>query len=124
MVMPGAQGDAPILKPSVMTAVPVILDRIYKGINAKISASGPFKSKLVDFCIRYRASWLRRGYDTPIINRLVFGPMKAIVGGKVKLLLCGGAPLADEAHQFIRTALCCKLHQGKLVVFYSTLMGQ
>lgn len=112
-VMPGAKGDAPILKPSVMAAVPVVLDKIYKGINAKISLSGRFKSQLVQFCIRYRAAWVRRGYDTPIMNKLVFGPMRAIVGGRVKLLLSGGAPLAEEAHQFIRTALCLQLHQGK-----------
>ena len=27
-------------------------------------------------------------------------------------MLSGGAPLAEEAHSFIRTALCLKLHQG------------
>ena len=72
MIMPGAKGDTSILKPSVMTAVPVILDKIYKGINANIQKSGPFSAKLIDFCVRYRGDWVRRGYDTPIMNKFIF----------------------------------------------------
>ena len=95
-----------------MCAVPTVLDKIYKGINSKISASGPFMAKLVDFCVRYRATWVRRGYDTPIMNKLIFSKFRAMVGGRVRVLLSGGAPLAEESHQFIRTALCTALHQG------------
>ena len=112
MIMKGARGDAPTLRPTIMAAVPVILDKIYKGINTKIRLGGKFKTDLVDFCIRYRADWLRRGYDTPIMNKLVFSKFSGILGGRVRLLLSGGAPLAEEAHQFIRTALCLSLHQG------------
>jgi long-subunit acyl-CoA synthetase (AMP-forming) len=32
-----------VLKPTLMCAVPVILDRIYKGINKKIDEGGEFK---------------------------------------------------------------------------------
>ena len=37
------KGDAAVLKPTLMCAVPVILDRIYKGINKKIEEGGEFK---------------------------------------------------------------------------------
>ena len=112
MVMPGAKGDATILRPTIMAAVPVILDKIYKGINSTVSAGGPFRAQLIDFCLRYRATWTRRGYDTPIMNMLIFKNVKAILGGNIRVILSGGAPLAEEAHQFIRTALCTTLHQG------------
>ena len=88
-----------------------------KGINSKINASGPFMAQLVDFCVRYRATWVRRGYNTPIMNRLIFAKFKALVGGNVRVLLSGGAPLAEESHQFIRTALCTAVHQGKLTTY-------
>ena len=116
MIMPGAKGDASILKPTVMTAVPVILDKIYKGINANIQKAGPFKAKLIDFCVRYRGDWVKRGYDTPIINKFIFSKLRNIVGGRVRVMLSGGAPLAEEAHQFIRTALCVTLHQGMIYI--------
>ncbi len=114
LIIKGEPGDATLLKPTIMTAVPVILDKIYKGIKSQVAKSGAFKSHFVDFCLRYRATWVRRGYDTPIMNRFVFSNFKGVVGGRVRLMLSGGAPLAEEAHHFIRTALCIQLHQGSI----------
>ena len=37
------KGDASVLKPTLMCAVPVVLDRIYKGINKKVAEQGEFK---------------------------------------------------------------------------------
>ena len=95
-----------------MAAVPVILDKVYKGINANIKKAGPFTAKLFDFCLRYRANWTKRGYDTPIMNRLIFSKPRALLGGRVRVMLSGGAPLAEEAHHFIRTALGVTMLQG------------
>lgn len=44
-------------------------------------------------------------------SALVFNKMKAVVGGRVRMIVSGGAPLSEEAHQFIRTCLCVNLHQ-------------
>lgn len=112
MIMSGDKGDAAILKPTVMAAVPTVLDKVYKGLTAKIKSSGPLMSQIVNFCIQYRSTWIRRGYDTPLMNRFIFAPMKSILGGRVRLLFSGGAPLAEEAHSFIRTALGMQLHQA------------
>ncbi len=35
MIRPGDKGDAPILKPTLMACVPLIIDRIYKGIQVQ-----------------------------------------------------------------------------------------
>jgi long-subunit acyl-CoA synthetase (AMP-forming) len=48
------QGDATVLKPTVMCAVPLVLDRIYKGIKTNIKKKGEFTSLLMDFCYNYR----------------------------------------------------------------------
>lgn len=42
--------------------------RIYKGINKKLDEGGEFKSKLVNFFIKYRSQWVEKGYDTPIVK--------------------------------------------------------
>ena len=114
MVMPGAKGDATILRPAVMAAVPAVVDRVYKGINNLVNAGGPFMTDFIDFCIRYKATWVKRGYDTPIMNKLVFKRFAASLGGSLRVMLVGGAPLAEEAHTFLRTALGIHLHQGKI----------
>ena len=38
--------------------------------------------------------------------------MRAIVGGRIRLLLSGGAPLSPQTHDFVRCALCLPLVQG------------
>ena len=96
----------------MMAAVPLILDRIYKGINAKVEAGGAFKAKLFHFCVEYRLKWNMRGMDTPLINKLIFSKVTGVVGGRLKFLLTGGAPLAAKSQEFVRTVLGVKLCQG------------
>jgi len=112
MVAKGSKGDITVLKPTIMTAVPLVLDRIYKGIKGGIEKRGPFFSKLIDICYRYRLTWVRRGYSTPIMDRLIFGKLRQIIGGRVRVLLSGGAPLAPDSHNYCRTVLGITLLQG------------
>lgn len=108
----GSKGDATVLKPTVVCVVPLVLDSIYKGIQKKVALKGKVFEEIIDFCYKYRLKWLRRGHDTPIMNRLIFQKFKAAVGGRLRLLLSGGAPLAPDAHNFCRVCLGIKLLQG------------
>ena len=54
MIKRGGKGDESLLKPTVMFCVPLILDRIYKGVTEQIRRkSGPVQ-ELVNMCIEYR----------------------------------------------------------------------
>ena len=44
--------------------------------------------------------------------RILFKPVRALLGGRVRFMLTGGAPLAAETHRYLRAALCCPLLQG------------
>ena len=44
--------------------------------------------------------------------RIVFNKIRALVGGKVRLMASGGAPLSPETHDFIRTSLSVPVFQG------------
>jgi long-chain acyl-CoA synthetase len=84
-IMPGHKGDINILRPSVMPAVPVILDRIYKSLRAKINQKGELFGRIFDYFVGYRTWWVRRDYDTPILNKLLFGKIQASLGGQLKV---------------------------------------
>jgi long-chain acyl-CoA synthetase len=111
-IKPGSKGDASVLRPTIMAAVPLIIDRIYKGIITDVDNNGKFRKQYFDFCVNYRLKWTKRGMDTPLINKLVFSKVKRLVGGKLKLVLAGGAPVAPKSHEFVRTVLGIKLVQG------------
>ena len=113
----GTKGDCTVLRPTLMCAVPLVIDRIYKGIQEKISKKGPFFRSLLDFCYRYKSYYRKRGMNTPILDRLIFKNMRAIVGGRIRLLLSGGAPLSPGTHDYVRCALGLPLVQGNDILF-------
>jgi len=111
-VAKGSKGDATVLKPTIVCVVPLILDTIYKGIKANVANRGEFFNKFAHLCYRYRLKWIKMGHDTPIMNKLIFKKFKASLGGRLRCLLSGGAPLAPDAHDFCRTCLGLTLLQG------------
>ena len=111
-IIKGGVGDTVILKPTLMCAVPLVLDRIFKGIQEKVNKKGDFFKALFDFSHKYKQGWIRRGYKTPILDFLVFRNVQSLVGGKIRLMLSGGAPLSQETHEYIRTAFGVELVQG------------
>ncbi|XP_055326866.1 long-chain-fatty-acid--CoA ligase 4-like isoform X2 [Sitodiplosis mosellana] len=108
----GSKGDASVLKPTAMTTVPLILDRITKGINDQVEKGTPFQKAFFKFAYDYKKKWVRRGYETPILNKFVFSKISKMVGGRVRLMLAGGAPLSPETHEQAKLCLCTDVVQG------------
>lgn len=111
-IMKGTKGDATILQPTCITTVPLIMDRISKGITEKVSRSGPFASAFFKWAYAYKQTWMRRGYDTPVLNKIMFGRVRALLGGRVRLMISGGAPLSPDTHGQVRICLCCDVVAG------------
>ncbi|XP_064455823.1 long-chain-fatty-acid--CoA ligase 4-like isoform X2 [Ornithodoros turicata] len=108
----GCQGDASLLKPTIMVSVPLILDRIRKSIAELAAARGAFFNAFFEYLISYKSFWLRAGFDTPLLNRLVFKKMQALLGGHVRVIATGSAPLSADTHEFIQACLGCYVVQG------------
>ncbi|KAJ8921044.1 hypothetical protein NQ315_015840 [Exocentrus adspersus] len=102
----GTKGDASVLHPTCMTSVPLILDRISKSVQEKVSKGSGLKKVIFKFAYDYKTKWVRRGYSTPLIDKVVFGAVKHIMGGKIRLIISGGAPLSPETHEMINNCLC------------------
>lgn len=108
----GQRGDAILLKPTFLASVPLVLDRIRKGIVQKIESKGPFLAGLFNFIVDYKKFWSRKGFTTPIINFVICRKVNQMLGGRVKMIACGGAPLSPETHEFIQAILNVKIVQG------------
>ena len=108
----GGTGDCTVLRPTLMCAVPLVLDRIFKGIQENVGKKGEFFKALFAWCHQYKQGWARRGYTTPVLDALVFRSIRQLVGGRIRLMLSGGAPLSPETHEYIRTTFSLPLVQG------------
>ncbi|KAF9608409.1 hypothetical protein IFM89_009775 [Coptis chinensis] len=114
----GTKGDASQLGPTVMTAVPAILDRVRDGVRKKVDAKGGLAKRLFDFAFGRRlsamnGSWFGAwGLEKILWNFLVFRKVRAILGGRVRFLLSGGAPLSGDTQRFINICLGAPIGQG------------
>lgn len=83
----GEKGDCTVLRPSLMCAVPLVIDRIYKGINENVSKQGPFMEKLLSFCYKYKSYYRQKGMQTPIMDALIFRKMRSLVSSDKIILI-------------------------------------
>ncbi|CAN7980470.1 unnamed protein product [Ixodes pacificus] len=95
-----------------MVCPPLILDRIRKSITDNVAAKGPFFARFFEYLLAYKTSWLSFGFNTTILNHLVFNKMRALLGGRVAILATGAAPLSVDSDAFIRACLDCCPMQG------------
>uniref|UniRef100_A0AAR2JQ49 long-chain-fatty-acid--CoA ligase n=1 Tax=Pygocentrus nattereri TaxID=42514 RepID=A0AAR2JQ49_PYGNA len=102
----GSKGDCSVLKPTLIAAVPEIMDRIYKNVMSKVNESSLVQRTLFRMAYRYKLQQLDSRADTPICNTLVFRRVCGLLGGCVRLMLCGGAPLYPDTHRFINVCFC------------------
>ena len=95
-----------------MCSVPLILDRIYKNISEGVNKKGKVFTKVFNVCYNYKLWWNNHGYHTPLLERLIFKKLRQILGGRVDMMIVGGAPLAPKTQEFVRTCLDARLVQG------------
>ncbi|RCV37262.1 hypothetical protein SEVIR_8G050100v4 [Setaria viridis] len=114
----GTRGDASALKPTLMTAVPAILDRVRDGVRKNVDAKGGLAKKLFNIAYSRRlaavnGSWLGAwGLEKLLWDMLVFQKVRAILGGRIRFILAGGAPLSGDTQRFINICLGAPISQG------------
>ncbi|XP_056453518.1 long-chain-fatty-acid--CoA ligase 3b [Gadus chalcogrammus] len=108
----GSKGDTSVLKPTLMAAVPEIMDRIYKNVMTKVEEMSSFQRSLFVLAYNYKMEQISKGYSTPLCDRFVFKRVRALLGGQTRVLLSGGAPLSAATQRFMNICLCCPVGQG------------
>ncbi|XP_050037692.1 fatty acid CoA ligase Acsl3-like [Dermacentor andersoni] len=111
-VAKGCRGDVTLLQPTLMVCVPLIVDRLRKGVNEVAASKGPVFKALFDYAVQYKNFWLDLGFDTPLLNQLVFKHVRLLLGPNLKVLACGSAPLSSYTRQFVRACMGCRVIEG------------
>uniref|UniRef100_A0AAZ3SR36 long-chain-fatty-acid--CoA ligase n=1 Tax=Oncorhynchus tshawytscha TaxID=74940 RepID=A0AAZ3SR36_ONCTS len=108
----GSKGDTSVLQPTLMAAVPEIMDRIYKNVMTKVEEMSSAQRTLFTLAYNYKLEQLSQGRSTPLCDNLVFKKVRSLLGGKTRVLLSGGAPLSAATQRFINVCFCCPVGQG------------
>jgi long-chain acyl-CoA synthetase len=106
-----AAAALPAVKPTVFPSVPRVYEKVHSAVVAKFDAETGAKRKLIDWALRVgrRVSALKReGKPVPpvlaaqyrLADKLVYSKVKERLGGRLRLAISGGAPLAAEIAEF------------------------
>jgi long-chain acyl-CoA synthetase len=99
--------DIKEVRPTIVTAVPRLFEKIYATINKRAAEATPFQQKIFHRAIDVgrRVAILRdKGKHVPIklalehkvLDRLVFTKWRSAVGGRLRFFVSGGAALPPE----------------------------
>lgn len=105
--------DMKELSPTVLPVVPRLLNRLYDKVMTEISHS-LIKKTIFNIAIAVKSrdlnNWVVRN-DT-FIDNLIFKKIRDGFGGKVRIMLTGSAPLAEDVLTFVRCAMGCVVVEG------------
>ncbi|CAH8436429.1 unnamed protein product [Schistosoma intercalatum] len=97
-------GDVSLLRPTLFASVPTVLERISKAVWEKVNAGGEFLQALFKFAYAYKCRRIHGGFPSFLVDRLVFRKVRSLMGGRIRYIVCGGAPLSEDSQLF--TNIC------------------
>uniref|UniRef100_A0A1B6CV09 Long-chain-fatty-acid--CoA ligase n=1 Tax=Clastoptera arizonana TaxID=38151 RepID=A0A1B6CV09_9HEMI len=105
--------DMKALRPTVTPAVPRLLNRIYDKVMAEVNPSF-IKRVLFNMALSAKENEIKRGIirSNSFWDKLVFRKVQDGMGGRLRLMVVGSAPLAGNVLTFIRCALGCLVVEG------------
>lgn len=113
--IPKVLDDIAACRPTLFCGVPRVFDRIYAGIQEKMAGSVVMRLVFSLALARKRAfmqAGFRHDEASPLADLVVFSKIKQRLGGRVRLILSGAAPLSAPVQEFLAVAMCAPVLQG------------
>jgi long-chain acyl-CoA synthetase len=103
--------DLPVTRPHVIPAVPRVYEKVYARVQANRDKGSTLEKAIFDAAVatgRQRSAYMEAGRPVPLwlraadalAHQLVFSRIHAVLGGNVRFMMSGGAPLARDIAEF------------------------
>ncbi|XP_054634808.1 long-chain-fatty-acid--CoA ligase 1a isoform X2 [Dunckerocampus dactyliophorus] len=104
--------DLKELQPTFFPVVPRLLNRMFDKIFSQ--ANTPLKRWMLDLAFRRKEVELNSGVvrKDSMWDKLIFKKVQASLGGRVRLMITGAAPVSPTVLTFLRVALGCQFYEG------------
>jgi long-chain acyl-CoA synthetase len=106
--MRNCRGDIAEFKPTILVGVPAVWETVKKGVQAKVASSsvvvrnmfwGAFNAK--SFMMDNSGYLPLSGVGTSVMDKVVFSKVKEATGGRLRICMNGGGPIAKDTQRFI-----------------------
>lgn len=99
------------ISPSLLATVPRLLERIEEKVRKKATAQGGIKAKIFNWAINVgekarikreegKSKGLILSIQHALAEKLVYGKIKANLGGNIRMIVSGGGPLPQHVGEF------------------------
>uniref|UniRef100_A0AAZ3SUQ0 Arachidonate--CoA ligase n=1 Tax=Oncorhynchus tshawytscha TaxID=74940 RepID=A0AAZ3SUQ0_ONCTS len=104
--------DMKNLQPTVFPVVPRLLNRVYDKVQS--GAQTPFKKWLLNFAIDRKLAEVKEGVirKDSIWDKLIFHKVQESLGGRVRVMVTGAAPISPSVLNFLRASLGCQIFEA------------
>ena len=106
------KGDIQEFKPTVMVGVPAVWETVKKGIMAKVAKMNAITRNLFWGAMSAKSFMMNNagylplsGLGTSIVDTVVFKKIQEATGGRLRICMNGGGPIAKETQRFISMAI-------------------
>ncbi len=113
--------DLAEIRPTVLVAVPKIFERLHSKVRIKLSQESTLKQKLFALAVdigwrrylhsQHRAHWSPGFLLQPLLDRLVGAKVRERLGGRLRIVISGGAALSFEVARTL-IGLGIRIYQG------------
>ena len=106
--------DLAELRPTVFPSVPRLWSRMYDVIQATFKEATGLKAKLIKSALEAKLKNLHRNakYTHGLWDPLIFNKTAKVLGGRVRYMVTGSAPISKEVLDFLKVCFCAPILEG------------
>ncbi|KAJ1654998.1 medium-chain fatty acid-CoA ligase faa2 [Dispira simplex] len=104
--------DICTLKPTVLMTVPRVLNLVYHKVQAAIKGLDQEKQNQFNAAYAAKKNSVFNGITVPSVVEAAFTPLRQVLGGEVRLIVTGTAPLSSDIMEFLRVVLGTVVAEG------------
>ena len=100
------KGDIREFKPTILVGVPAVWESVKKGIIAKVNSSNVVVKTMFWSAMEAKSVLLSAGVPgAGVLDQVVFNKIKEATGGRLRICMNGGGPIAKDTQRFISMAI-------------------
>ena len=100
------KGDIREFRPTIMVGVPAVWESVKKGIIGKVNQSNIVTRNMFWGAMQAKSVMMSTGLPgAGVLDSVVFSKIKEATGGRMRICMCGGGPIAKDTQRFISLAI-------------------
>ena len=106
--------DIAELRPTIFISVPRLFNKIYDKVHTTIEGKGRIATCMFHKAMRSKLNNLHSGVGTKSVvwDNLVFSKVRSRLGGHVRVIITGSAPIGNKVLDFLRIAFGAEVYEG------------